>query len=144
MRSFLAGSIAVLLLTGVACSDSSGDTESGETTTTSIRVLAADEVDGSRSPYCAVWKRLRAVVAPVIIGDTQKDTETRKSYYADLVPLAQELVDEADGEIEADARKALAQVQEVASTGSEVPFTTPDAKALTKRLADYALENCAK
>jgi hypothetical protein len=144
MRSLLAGSLALVLLLGAGCSnDDEGPPAS--TTSTSVHILAPEEIDASRSDYCRVWRDIRTAGGATETGDVAADTDARKVHYSTkIVPLAEELLEVAPREIRSEVRKALAQVREVGETGSDTPFHGPEAVALRDRLAVYALEHCAK
>jgi hypothetical protein len=146
MRSLLAGSLALVLLAGVGCSSNDDEpSPPASTTSTSVHILSPEEIDASRSDYCRAWRDIREAGGVTPTGDVAADTAARKAHYSTkVVPLAEELLEVAPRAIRGDVRKALAQVREVAETGSDAPFYVPGAAELRDRLADYALENCAK
>jgi hypothetical protein len=143
MRSLLAGSLALVLLLGAGCSD--GDDDASPSTETTVHFLTPDEIDASRSDYCRVWREIRTAGGVTTTGDVAADTAARKQHYTEKVlPLAEELLEVAPRAIRSDVRRALAQVREVAEAGSDAPFSAAGAEALRDRLANYALDNCAK
>lgn len=150
MRYLLRGSLALLLLIGVACSDDDGGEDAADkestttsTTTTTIPTLEADDVNADASPYCGTWAEIREIGGPAVTGNPETDTENRKEHYAKLVPLAERLVEQADEEIKEQAEFALRQVREVAETGSDEAFLASDASKVQQELAAYAQEHCA-
>ncbi|MCU1374798.1 MAG: hypothetical protein JWO68_2084 [Actinomycetia bacterium] len=148
MRFLLRCSVALLLLLGVACSsgakESAADKTTTSTTTTTIKTLKGDEVDVKASPYCATWAEIRTLGGPKLTGDEAKDIEARKAHYAKLVPLAENLVSQAEASIKPAAQGALAQVRQVAKDGTDAPFIAKGATAMQQELAQYALDHCAK
>jgi hypothetical protein len=143
MRSVLRSFVALLLLLAVACgSDGKEAADKGSTTTTTIKVLKAGEVDAKASAYCGVWAQIRGLVPAKLTG-TDADVQARKDFYAKVVPLAEKLVSSADADIEDAARFALAQAKELAASGTEAPQTAKD-KEMQRTLGQYALDHCAK
>jgi hypothetical protein len=152
MRSLLRSSVALLLVLGLAACSGSDSKESAKdedstttsSTTTTIKNLDVDAIDVEASPYCKTWSEIRALGAPTITGDHDKDVASRKAHYAKVVPLAERLVSQADKSIKPAAQYALDQVRAVAKDGSEVHFTDAAANARQQELAGYALEHCSK
>lgn len=151
MRSLLRGCLALTLTLGlVACSDSGDDDVAEETTTTTtststtIPPLAPEEIDTDASPYCATWAELRGVQPPAYSGNAEGDAVLRREHYAQLLPIAERLVEQAEPEIRSAAELALAQVREVAETGAVAPFTTEEAAERQQELAAYARDHCGK
>lgn len=152
-RRFVALLLLPLLLLA-ACSDGDDDgddatassttTSSTSSTSTTIATLDADEVDADASPYCATWAEIRELGGPPLDGATEEERAAdRKAHYAKLVPLAERLAEQADDEIAESVEFALAQVREVAETGSDEPFSRKGAQQHQQRLAAYAQEHCA-
>jgi hypothetical protein len=148
--------LAAVVLTGCGGGgsdepDASGPTFTVSTTTpsmsteTTVRSLSADEIDTSASPYCATWAEIRGAGGPKTQGlDEAAAAERRKTYYGQLLPTVERLLEQAPDEIEDAVQAARDQTQESATTGSFDPFRTPAAKQVAARLAQYALDHCAK
>jgi hypothetical protein len=116
-----------------------------QTTETTVRPLAADEIDTTASPYCATWAEIRSAGGPQTQGmDEVAATARRKTNYGQLLPTVERLLEQAPDEIEDAVQTARDQTQESATTGSFEPFRTPKAKKVAAQLAQYALDHCAK
>jgi hypothetical protein len=139
----------VLLVAAVACSGGSDggkekDAASSTTSTTEAQPLSADDVDASASPYCAVWAEIRKAGGVTLTGDEAKDSTNLKEHYTALVPTAEDLVAKAPAEIAEAARGALAQVKDVAESGSPAGFAAHGGSQVPKQLTAYAAAHCAK
>lgn len=141
--------IALIALVSTGCSDDD-DTDEGAApsgsivTTTTVRVLAADEIDDA-TPYCATWKEIRASGGPRTQGLSEEErVARRKAYYGSLLPLVERLLTQATDDIRPEVQRALDNTRDAATTGSFDSFGTPESKQGTQLLAQYALENCAK
>ena len=133
MRSVLRGSVALLLVLGVAACSSGSDqstskktTTTTSTTTTTIKTLQANEVDAKASPYCATWAEIRNVGGPPLTGDAKKDTEAAK---ADIAKALEQRRDYADAIFllsqiqiaEGDVSSAVKSVEAVATLNPTDP-----------------------
>jgi hypothetical protein len=144
--------LALLLVTALAagCGDD-GDDDPSEaspagavSTSTTVRVLAADEIDAS-TPYCATWREIRAAGGTDTEGLTDEQAVARrKEYYGALLPIVERLLSQASEEIRPEVQRALDNTRDAAATGSFESFRTPASKRGTQALAQYALDNCAK
>lgn len=154
MRKLAAALVSVLALFALAgCSDdddsseasssgSASEAEAGDerTTTTSSTTpaLDPDDIDAEASEYCGVWAELRSAPSPA-----GKPAEEIKAHYADLVPVAERLVEAAEDDIRPAAEHALELTREVAESGDPGAFSTDEATETGELLAQYALEHCA-
>ena len=138
--------LPLLLLS--ACGDD-GDEASkpGEamSTTSTVPVLDADDIDRSKSPYCNTWADIRSQGGPDTGGmDDAAKVARRKEYYGGLLPLVERLLEQSTDEIRPAVEIALRATKESASTGSFEPFQADDAEQSGVDLRRYALENCSK
>ena len=137
-----------LTLALAGCGDDDDDaqatstTSDGETTTTTIASLDADEIDASASPYCAAWAEIRGAGSPELTGETEADDERRKEYYTELLPLVENLREEAPDDIADAVEVALDATRQVAEDGDFAPFETAEAMDAQQQLAAYAQEHC--
>ena len=113
------------------------------TTESTIPALDPDEIDATKSPYCATWAEIRSQGGPRTEGmDDAAAAARRKEYYGTLLPIVDRLLEQSDDEIRDAVRVAREAASGAATTGSFEPFRTEEAKASAKRLAEYALDNC--
>ncbi|MCU1486249.1 MAG: hypothetical protein JWN67_2995 [Actinomycetia bacterium] len=138
--------LPVLLVAAVACSDGGKEKDAAATTTSTAEAqpLGADQVDASASPYCAVWAEIRKAGGVTLTGDEAKDSTNLKEHYTALVPTAEDLVAKAPDEIVEAAKAALAQVKDVAESGSPAGFAAHGGSQVPKQLTAYAAAHCAK
>lgn len=135
----------------VACSDDDGEASpptapSGTITTEpTVPALDPEEIDVTRSPYCATWAEIRSQGGPRTEGmDEAAAVARRQEYYGSLLPIVDRLLEQSEEEIRDAVQVARNATSEVATTGAFDPFRTPEAKASTKELAQYAIDNCRK
>lgn len=141
--------LVVALLVVAACS--SDDEEAPPEATGTIKVnptipvLEPDEIDRTASPYCDTWADLRSQDAPDVSDlDDETAAARRRAHYSALRPLVERLLSQSDDEIRGAVEVARTATGEAATTGSFEPFRTPEAKASTKQLAEYAHANCRR
>lgn len=146
---------ATLAFTGCS-SDDGDDAEAADTTTsvpaenqitteTTIRALKPEEIDTTRSPYCATWADIRSAGGPQTQGlDEAAATARRKEYYGSLLPKVEQLLTQAPDDIRSAVEIARDATRATSETGSFDPFRTEEAKESASDLAQYALDNCAK
>jgi hypothetical protein len=147
--------LVAVVLTGCGGGDDGDDKVSGPTftvattpsisTETTIKALSPDEIDTSASPYCATWAEIRRAGGPKTQGmDHDAALARRKTYYGQLLPTVERLLEVAPDEIADAVQAARDQTRESATTGSFEPFQGDAAKKVAARLAQYALDHCAK
>lgn len=137
-----------------ACSSDSGKDEDAaskrSTTTTSaapstsstVEVLDAGEVDSGASDYCATWADIRSAAGDESLATASADRI--KAHYAKLVPLTERLLAQATAKLKGDVQKALDATRAAARSGSTASFNTPEMQAVGDHLGQYAADNCKK
>ena len=147
MRTIL--SLLLVTVIAVGCSDdgdddrSAGATGASVTTSTTVRVLAADEIDDG-TPYGATWKEIRSAGGAGTDGVSEEEAVTRrKAYYGRLLPIVERLLSHATDDVRAEVQRAVDNTRDAATTGSFESFRTPESKRGTQVLARYALDHCA-